>query len=193
VDENGDVYRVVGYIEDIDDERTLHTMLQQRAQLDGTTGLKNKDTGHQSIEAALAEIPDGQMDAVMFVDIDNFKSINDTHGHMEGDAVLRQVADCMNHLFRQDDIIARFGGDEFIVYMRNATSEEALGKKAGTLIRSVNAISLPDGRRVGCSIGGTLTAGGEGFAEVFERIDAAVYLAKTAGKNCWRVLKRKEE
>lgn len=192
-DEDGKVYRIVGYIEDVDEEHNIRTQLQERAQVDGTSGLKNKDTGHLNIEAALSEIPEGQVDAVMFVDIDNFKSINDTFGHMEGDAVLRRVADCMNNLFRQDDILARFGGDEFIVYMRNAQSEEALRKKATTLIESINEIVLGDGRRVGCSIGATLTAGGEVFADVFERIDAAVYLAKTAGKNCWRILERKEQ
>ena len=112
-------------------------------------------------------------------------------GHMEGDNVLHQVAECMRTLFRQDDILTRFGGDEFIVYMRNAQTEEAMVKKASTLIESINGITLKDGSRMGCSIGATLTDGTESFGTVFERIDAAVYLAKTAGKNCCRTLMSK--
>lgn len=105
--------------------------------------------------------------------------------------MLHQVAECMRTLFRQDDILTRFGGDEFIVYMRNAQTEEAMVKKASTLIESINGITLKDGSRMGCSIGATLTDGTESFGIVFERIDAAVYLAKTAGKNCCRTLMRK--
>ncbi len=190
-DENGNVYRVVGCIEDVNEECILRNQLQQRAQYDGTTGLMNKDTGHISIENALSEIPAGQVDAVLFVDLDNFKRVNDSMGHMEGDKVLHQVAECMRTLFRQDDILTRFGGDEFIVYMRNAQSEEAMVRKATTLIESINGIDLKDGSRMGCSIGATLTDGSESFGTVFERIDAAVYLAKTAGKNCCRTLMRK--
>ncbi len=192
-DERGRVYRVVGCIEDVNEERILHSQLQQRAQQDGTTGLMNKDTGYLSIETALEELPEDQQDAVLFVDLDNFKHINDTMGHMEGDNVLRQVAECMIALFRQDDILARFGGDEFIVYMRNAQSEESLLKKAATLIESINGITMRDGSRVGCSIGATFAGSRESFTAVFERVDAAVYLAKTAGKNCCRMLKRKAQ
>ena len=191
-DENGQVYRVVGCIDDVNDERILHNQLQQRAQRDGTTGLMNKDTGRISIEKALQDMPEDQVDAVLFVDLDNFKNINDSLGHMEGDVILRRTADCLNALFRQDDIIARFGGDEFIVYMRNAQTAEALVKKANTLTESVSALQLKNGETVHCSVGLTIAHAKENFTEVFERIDAALYLAKTAGKNRCHLLLRKE-
>ena len=192
-DENGNVYRIVGCIDDVNDERVLHNQLQQRAQMDGTTGLMNKDTGRMSIESALQEMPEGQADAVFFVDLDNFKTINDSLGHMEGDQVLRRTAECLNTLFRQDDIIARFGGDEFIVYMHNAQNVDTLVKKATTLTESMNALQLKNGERVRCSVGVTIAHPHEKFADVFERIDAALYLAKTAGKNRHHLLLRKEE
>ena len=191
-DENGCVYRIVGYVEDINDERLLQTQLQQRAQRDGTTGLMNKDTGRLSIEAALKDLPESQLDAVLFIDLDNFKSINDTFGHMEGDAVLERLANCLNRLFRQDDVIARFGGDEFIVYMHNAQSIEALLKKADTLIEQVSTIRLKNGDAVHCSVGLTVARSKESFTEVFERIDAALYLAKSAGKNRHHLLLHKD-
>ena len=191
-DEKGRVYRVVGCIDDVNDERILHNQLQQRAQRDGTTGLMNKDTGRISIDKALLEMSADQLDAVLFVDLDNFKNINDTLGHMEGDTVLRKTAECLTNLFRQDDIIARFGGDEFIVYMRNAQTAEALQKKADTLIESMNQLVLKNGDPVRCSVGLTLAHPKENFVEVFERIDAALYLAKTAGKNRYNILLRKE-
>ncbi len=192
-DENGTVYRIVGCVEDINDERLLQTQLQQRAQRDGTTGLMNKDTGRLSIEAALKEMPEGQMDAVLFIDLDNFKTINDTFGHMEGDAVLKRLASCFTHLFRQDDIIARFGGDEFIVYMHNAQSVEALLKKADAVTDKVRTIRMKNGEEVHCSVGLTIARPKESFTEVFERIDAALYLAKSAGKNRSHLLLHKDQ
>lgn len=191
-DEHGRVYRIVGCVSDVNDERMLHNQLQMRAQRDGTTGLMNKDTGRLSIEKALQDMQDDQKDAVFFVDLDNFKKINDSMGHMEGDTVLRKLAECLGALFRQDDIIARFGGDEFIVYMHNAQNVETLIKKADRLIADVNQLCLKNGEPVRCSVGMTIAHAKEGFIEVFERIDAALYLAKTAGKNQHHILLRKE-
>ncbi|MBE5794735.1 MAG: EAL domain-containing protein [Clostridiales bacterium] len=191
-DENGRVYRVVGCIDDVNDERILHNQLQQRAQRDGTTGLMNKDTGRLNIDKALLDMPTDRVDAVLFVDIDNFKTINDSLGHMEGDAILRRTADCLTSLFRQDDIIARFGGDEFIVYMHNAQTVDALIKKADTLTEAINRLRMKNGEFVHCSVGMTIAHPKEEFSEVFERIDAALYLAKTAGKNRHHLLLRKE-
>ena len=192
-DEKGHVYRVVGCIDDVNDERILHNQLQQRAQRDGTTGLMNKDTGRMTIDKALADMPADRVDAVLFVDLDNFKTINDSLGHMEGDTILRRTADCLTGLFRQDDIIARFGGDEFIVYMHNAQSVRALVKKAETLTETMNCLQLKNGEFVRCSVGMTIAHPGEEFTDVFERVDAALYLAKTAGKNRHHLLLRKEE
>ncbi len=192
-DEAGKVYRVVGCIDDVNEARVLHNQLQKQAHMDGTTGLLNKDTGHSSIETALGEVADGQTDGVLFIDLDNFKGVNDTLGHMEGDAVLKQVASCLNALFRLDDIIARFGGDEFIVYMRNIQNVSLAEKKARAVTEQIAALKLKNGEHVQCSIGLTVVQTRENFSDVFERIDAALYLAKTAGKNCYRVLLRKEE
>ncbi len=191
-DEHGNVYRIVGCIEDINNERVLHNQLQQRAQRDGTTGLFNKDTGRLQIEKALKDMPENQLDAVLFVDLDDFKGVNDSLGHMEGDAILRRMANCLNAQFRQDDIIARFGGDEFIVYMHNAQSVEMLVRRVDSLTESVNRLRLKNGEEVHCSVGMTIAHPKETFAEVFERIDAALYLAKTAGKNRHHLLLRKE-
>ena len=192
-DEKGKVYRIVGCIDDVNDERILHNQLQLRAQRDGTTGLMNKDTGRLSIDKALQDMPSDQVDAVLFVDLDNFKTINDSLGHMEGDAILRRTAECLTSLFRQDDIIARFGGDEFIVYMHNAQSVDALIKKADTLTETMNQLQIKNGEFVRCSVGMTIAHPKEAFTEVFERIDAALYLAKTAGKNRHHLLLRKEK
>jgi len=192
-DEAGNVYRLVGCIEDINEERVLHNQLEVRAQYDGTTGLMNKDTGRIAIEEALADMQEDQTDALLFVDLDNFKNINDTYGHPEGDVVLHMVAQRISSLFRQNDIVARFGGDEFVVYMRNTHSIEVAKRKAELLIKSVSEIRLKGEGEVRCSVGVTAAHPNEEFSAVFERMDAALYLAKTAGKNQYKVLLQEAE
>src|SRR6185295_14838381 len=87
----------------------------------------------------------GQHACLLIVDIDHFKSINDTHGHPIGDEVLRKLSDCMARVFRRrDDVVARFGGDEFAVILRETELKEAL-MLADRLVQSTRALTIEQG------------------------------------------------
>ncbi len=130
--------------------------------------------------------------ALLIIDLDNFKGVNDTYGHAVGDKVLAGVADKMRETFRQQDYLGRIGGDEFAVYL--AFSETVKDEERSNIIRSraayfgsvVGKISEENGldRATSCSIGIAIEPQhGMNYEELFNNADKALYLAKDAGKN----------
>ena len=98
--------------------------LKTSAMLDGSTGLYNKKTSEHMIRQRLGKQSEGQKYALFMIDIDDFKAINDSYGHMEGDAVIAQTALQLKKLFSPADITGRFGGDEFIVFSMRFQTEK---------------------------------------------------------------------
>lgn len=90
---------------------------------------------------------------LMFVDIDDFKTINDTYGHTVGDFWIREVASQLRHIYRHDDIICRYGGDEFIALIRNTASEQVLETTLGMFFQQLTRASEQHGQDVHCSVG----------------------------------------
>ncbi|MEW7977950.1 MAG: GGDEF domain-containing protein [Candidatus Sedimenticola endophacoides] len=130
--------------------------------------------------------------AVLFIDLDRFKDVNDTHGHNAGDIVLKEIATRMEGLVRKTDTVARIGGDEFLVIMDRVEGREVLGAVADKIIRAVrHPIAL--GRegltvRVGVSIGITLFLDhGQNREELVKRADNAMYEAKREGRSGYRI------
>jgi diguanylate cyclase (GGDEF)-like protein/PAS domain S-box-containing protein len=159
--------------------------LTEQATHDSLTGLPNRALLVDRIEQALAHAErSGRCTAVLFVDLDRFKQINDTMGHAAGDAALRQVADRLVALLRPMDTVARIGGDEFVVLARDLESKvEAIDLSA----RLVDGLAHApgggaEGRGVGASIGVTAALRGRGTAEgLLDEADTAMYLAKSLG------------
>jgi len=177
--------------------RDLRTMLGEREALqlqltfqalhDPMTGLANRRLFTERLTQALAA---GRNPAVMFADLDDFKTINDTLGHEGGDEVLLAIADRMRGSIRPTDTAARFGGDEFAVLLLDCPSPEALTATADRLIRAMDTPVLVQGRttQVGISIGMALAQGGRfDVIEILRNADIAMYLAKTQGKGRHRL------
>ena len=128
----------------------------------------------------------GNAGAFLIMDLDNFKNVNDTFGHPQGDRVLQLFAACMKNTFRQDDFIGRMGGDEFVVYIKNVNERQKISRKAGQLMENFQS-SLPEGFG-GCSLSVSIGVAlvprnGTAFSELYQKSDKALYEAKKRGKN----------
>lgn len=167
----------------------LQEQLAHLALHDQLTGLANRALLREQIETALAgSARTEEPVAMMFVDLDGFKSINDRLGHTTGDDVLREVARRLREVVRERDVIGRFGGDEFIVLCPETGDEDAavIAERLRAIVEEPMA-SLPPGFTVSASVGVVVhTAVGEGrhsTDQLLELADAEMYRAKNAGRN----------
>ncbi len=181
--------RLVGKIVDIDEEVRRRAELERRTQRDNLTDLLNKTAFRDKISAAMPVKPQqDKTDALLFLDLDNFKLINDTFGHIKGDAALLAASEVLKRIFRNADAVGRFGGDEFCVFVRGIT-RAALKERAEALLSELHTVFEQDGQSVEIttSIGIYLFDGSEAsYDEALHRADNAQYVAKQAGKNCYR-------
>ena len=131
-DASGRVAHTVGKIEVIDEERREKDQLVARAERDSLTGLLNSETTRLRIGQQLDALAGGERGALLVVDVDCFKDVNDTHGHLVGDLVLADIARILRENFRIGDVVGRLGGDEFMVYLdRVGSTDVAAGSARG--------------------------------------------------------------
>ena len=154
------------------------------AHQDPLTGIYNRIAAQDAIEKALTQ-PTDTIHAMVMLDLDNFKEINDTHGHVYGDEMLIAVAEKLKSFFRKDDIAARFGGDEFAVFMTNIPSPElALGKCSQLCyeLRSmrVGSNALPVSVSIGIAVS---SQDSNTFDTLYKNADLALYEAKRGGRS----------
>lgn len=157
------------------------------ARHDALTGLWNRAGFVDALRAKLADNPGRKSFALLFLDLDHFKPVNDTFGHPAGDKLLTMVAESLCHIFPANDVIARMGGDEFLVLANDVTAEQALAI-GHRIIRTVTMpYELGEGICVslGVSVGIAMSPEHGTEAEVLLMIaDAALYEAKSSGKSC---------
>lgn len=132
--EDGRPVKMIGVITDITDVKEKTDSLKEAARLDAFTGLYNKSYAMSAIKKALRGSPSRPY-ALILLDIDNFKNFNDTYGHHEGDKILQAVSDRLKSSFGPNDIIGRFGGDEFIVLVREGSNDQRLRNQLDGLKR----------------------------------------------------------
>lgn len=194
-DDSGEVSAIFGTMLDISDRKQAEDEIRRLAFFDSLTHLPNRTLLHDRLSQALANTErSGQYGAVLFIDLDNFKDINDTLGHAVGDELLRQVAERMRDSVRDADTLARLGGDEFVIILNNlhpdatraAGAAEAIGRKLMEILHS--PFHLAGHRRhITPSIGATLFSGRDRSAEeLLKQADLAMYRAKNAGRNTVR-------
>ena len=151
----------------------------QKMQRDYLTGCYNRVTGKRLVEKGMHAAQNGTYGACLFIDVDNFKGINDTYGHDEGDRILIKVGKILTDNMRDSDIVVRFGGDEFVIWMYRSDSRKAAEDAAKRILKAAY-----DKAGIGLSIGIALAKPGEkDYTAVMKRADEALYMAKAKGKN----------
>ncbi|SES72100.1 PAS domain S-box-containing protein/diguanylate cyclase (GGDEF) domain-containing protein [Marinobacter segnicrescens] len=190
-DEDRNVTHYAGLFTDITQHRLNEERIRQLAYYDALTGLPNRRLLEDRLQHAIRHAHrKQQILAVMFVDLDHFKAVNDSHGHAAGDHLLTEIAGRLQSCLREDDTLARLGGDEFIVLLPELDSSEHAIRVAHRLIEA-NARPYRCGDallRVGSSIGISLyPLDGETADALMERADEAMYQAKAAGRNQFRL------
>lgn len=185
-DKDGNPVKAVGIIIDIDNEKKISQELKEKAEQDTLTMLFNKGTVQAKIKEYLNNCSEDENSALIMIDVDDFKLINDTLGHLFGDAFLMEVANEMKKIFRQSDILGRIGGDEFIVYIKNISDVDVARKKAEEIINAFQCLKIMEKKemRVSCSIGISICpVHGNDFKTLYKKADYALYRAKKKGKN----------
>jgi diguanylate cyclase (GGDEF)-like protein/PAS domain S-box-containing protein len=169
---------------EVTDRKLFEDELRRQATTDPLTGLLNRTAFSDRLAAATAEVDPGCPPAVLFVDLDDFKTVNDTLGHAAGDELLTTVAARLSADVRADDVVARLGGDEFAVLL-TAADDERLRDVADRLLVALRAPIALAGTTVTvtASIGGVLAVPGDTAERLLAAADAAMYRAKHTGKN----------
>jgi diguanylate cyclase (GGDEF)-like protein/PAS domain S-box-containing protein len=175
--------RLIALVEDVTERKALEARLLQQAFYDGLTGLANRSLFRDRVEHALSRsMRERASVAVLFLDLDHFKNVNDTLGHAAGDALLRTVSGRLLNATRGSDTVARLGGDEFAVLLENAKTDAEASIVAERIVQSLQApIDLAGGQsvRVTSSIGIARAGEPDSVDELLRNADVAMYAAKS--------------
>lgn len=175
----------LGKLVNIHERKIEANLLRKQANMDSLTELDNRKRIRERL-ISLFEENKKETGAFFFIDIDNFKAINDNLGHMFGDEILRYIASEIKRKVRSTDIVGRIGGDEFVAFLRNSSSEKAVAEKARDICDLFKNTykELIDKYNVSCSVGISLfPRDGKSYEELFHHADRALYYAKERGKN----------
>lgn len=155
--------------------------MSRKADLDYLTGVLNREGISRLISSRLEE-KDGEAGALCFLDLDNFKQINDRFGHSYGDEALCAISRALKDSIRRSDIVGRFGGDEFLIYMNGITGEDDILARAEAICGKIRTLplSIPLTASIGIA---RYPECGRGFQELLDKADAALYQSKCAGKD----------
>ncbi|MCJ7855780.1 transporter substrate-binding domain-containing protein [Lachnospiraceae bacterium NSJ-143] len=186
-DDEGKTAYIIGKINNIDNEKLELIRLKEQAQKDSLTKIYNAAASRSLISESLDCMEYGEKGAILLIDIDNFKQINDTYGHLAGDETLGKVVDILLSGFRKDDIIGRPGGDEFVVYMKKIGDLDILRKKCLSICENVRTIYINGERQVTVSIGVSVSEPGCSYEDLYKKADMALYKAKDNGRNRFEI------
>jgi diguanylate cyclase (GGDEF)-like protein len=174
--------------EDITERTLAEAKIRHMARHDGLTNLPNRVAFHDEMNQALARVRRGDMHAVLCLDLDHFKDVNDTFGHAAGDALLRAVTARLRVCVRDIDGVARLGGDEFAILQASIERPEDAGSLAQRLIATISEPYDVDGQQVivGASVGIALAPNdGTTSDQLMRNADMALYRAKTEGRSAY--------
>ncbi|QKI89861.1 GGDEF and EAL domain-containing protein [Thiomicrorhabdus xiamenensis] len=200
-DENGEAVRFVGFNSDItkaiqqqEELQEQKNILQYYASHDPLTGLANRSLFYDRLEQAIKKSQrNSEKLAVFFIDLDNFKEINDSLGHDIGDEVLKAVSEHLKKLIRSGDTFARLGGDEFTILIEELKQEQHASILAEKIVKDLNQPILVRNHELhlGCSIGISIyPENGDNPTDLLKNADAAMYRAKNQGRNNFQYYSR---
>lgn len=167
------------YLKDIDPGKRQQLANEVEASRDPLTNVYNRRAFERKVVQYMTET-DGAKGTLLLLDVDNFKDINDKYGHLEGDAVLQQLSAILKGIFRKRDLVGRWGGDEFLVFLSNVSDKDVLTQRINEMyVRLQRKCKVP----ITCSIGITFVkAAGFSYIESLKEADAALYMSKGNGK-----------
>ena len=185
---------VIGYLQDVSEQMEKEALAQEEkkyAQMDSLTGIYNRRMGEILIQNALSREDFDGIGAILMIDLDDFKLINDRYGHLRGDHVLKGVAAMMKEVLEEDDIFCRYGGDEFLIYthVQNRHELEKKLRRIITSTESIHAMCKGHGQlSISMSIGAALnTNHSVKLRELYDQADQALYKAKAQGKQHYQI------
>ncbi|HHV10186.1 MAG TPA: diguanylate cyclase [Clostridiales bacterium] len=184
-DDNKNPVRVIGKIVNVDSQKRELEALEFKATRDPLTGVYNKEVTIKKIDKFISGNKD-RTHMLMLVDLDDFKRINDTYGHLQGDKVLTYVITRIKEVFSEGEIIGRIGGDEFVVFAGNITNVEEVLDKAAILKQALDLVyrNGPTSIKISGSIGVAIyPEAGIHYEQLMEHADQALYQVKERGKN----------
>lgn len=185
-DKKGNLNKILGKLMDITDERARQLDLEEKANRDVLTGIYNK-YGEKVIGNILKAVKVGTF---MMIDLDDFKSVNDTYGHKAGDLALVKVADILKSVFRSADVVARTGGDEFIAFMKGVNNTNIAIERAKEILSEMEKPIFIEGVEVNisCSIGIAFSpSDGTTVSELYAAADRAMYQIKNRSKSSYAI------
>ena len=185
-DASGRMIQILGILRNIDQSKRESEHLRALSEQDTFTGLLNKHSTNDAISQYLKEYGGEKKHALLMMDLDHFKGINDTYGHQFGDTVLLEFSQVLRRIFHPSDIMGRVGGDEFLVFMKDIPSQAMAEEKAAVLcetFRSQVLFESHPGFQLECSVGLALyPTHGTDFHSLYEKADKALYRAKKNGR-----------
>ena len=186
--QSGKIEGLIAIEVDVTEARREEARLRLASQTDPLTQLLNRTGFEEGSRSALASAP-GQRLALLYLDLDRFKPVNDQHGHPTGDALLKAVALRLRHALRPGDLVARLGGDEFAVLLPQLHDAGAATSVSAKLLAALSApyhigdLELEIGVSIGYAVA---TAGVSSLEQLVAEADTWLYEAKRAGRGCWR-------
>lgn len=175
---------------DIDKEKREELKLRSQTEHDGMTGLLNRETFIARVSQIIDRKDYTRCHALIMLDIDKFKQHNDIYGHPFGDRVIHETAQLIQGFLRKSDLCGRMGGDEFMVFLNDITSESEVIPRIDRLCQLLKQ-SYTEGGEVSCSMGVVFYPGdGETFREMYQNADIALYQAKKAGRGNYKIFCR---
>ena len=179
------------HVESVENEKKKHEFFKTKSMVDGLTGLLNKSTFEEKIVEELSQVASENV-ALIIIDLDYFKEVNDSLGHLVGDQVLKDVADKIKSVFRTEDHICRFGGDEFCIFLKN-TPLDVLRLRLEEILLSIRTAYSNEQKTVhiSASVGAIFseTTHQLEWRQLFELADDATYCAKNNGRDQYEIVK----
>ena len=182
VDADGQVVELIGVTRDISERKVFEAELRNLAVTDTLTGVWNRRHGTELLSADLSARRPGHALSLLMLDIDHFKAINDTFGHQAGDHALIEVASRLRRSLRGNDMVARWGGEEFVVLLRDCALPDAL-RLAEDIRAAIGEVPFGALGSLTVSVGAAQVGADEDLTSWLGRADQALYRAKRAGRN----------
>ena len=189
-DENGKINGIIALINNVTEIQSLKLELEKRSKTDSLTGLLNKQETEAEIMKVIENAPNDRCGTLLMIDVDKFKEINDSFGHVAGDRVLTAIGDMLQRTFKGMDIKGRIGGDEFMVFLRDITKSDTAFKLAAKILEKARRLfpGEPLGESVSLSIGISMFPDhGKKFEDLYRAADMALYYVKERGRDFYKM------